>query len=103
MSRLKIVYALLALLLLTACQSANATQTSRAAPVPATAADVPRMRVKELKALLDAGEEVIVVDSRSLTSYEARHIVGAISMPLLEVDERYKELPQEAKIVFYCT
>ena len=50
-----------------------------------------------------ADEEVIIADSRSLTSYEARHIVGAISMPLLEVDERYKELPQEAKIVFYCT
>ncbi|MGR9036631.1 MAG: rhodanese-like domain-containing protein, partial [Gammaproteobacteria bacterium] len=46
------------------------------------------MRVTELKALLDAGEEVIVVDSRSLESYEARHIVGAISMPLPEVDER---------------
>jgi rhodanese-related sulfurtransferase len=61
------------------------------------------MRVQELKALLDAGEEVIIADSRSLSSYEERHIAGAISMPLLEVDERYKELPQDAKVVLYCT
>ena len=103
MSRLKIVYALLALLLLAACQSANAPQASDPASVPATAEDVPRMRVVELKALLDAGEEVIVADARSATSYEENHIAGAISLPLLEVDERYKELPKDAKIVLYCT
>lgn len=103
MSRVKIVYALLALLALAACQSANAPQANSPAAVPATAADVPRMRVQELKALLDAGEEVIIVDSRSLTSYEARHITGALSMPVLEVDARYAELPTDRKIVFYCT
>ena len=103
MSRLKIVYALLALLLLAACQSANASQASRAASAPATVADVPRMRVQELKALLDAGEEVIIADSRSLSSYETLHIAGAISMPFLEVDKRHKELPRDSKIVFYCT
>jgi hypothetical protein len=104
MSRLKIVSALLALLLLAAaCQNANASQASGASPVPATAADVPRMRVVELKALLDAGEEVIVADARSAASHEESHIAGAISMPLLEVDKRYKELPKGAKIVLYCT
>ena len=102
MSRLKIIYALLALLLLAGCQSAAASQASNISAV-GTAADVPRMRVKELKALLDAGEEVIVADSRSLASYEESHIIGAISMPLLEVDKRYNELPQDAKIVIYCT
>jgi 3-mercaptopyruvate sulfurtransferase SseA len=104
MSRLKIVYALLALLLLAAaCQNAIASQANSASPVPATAADVPRMRVVELKALLDAGEEVIVADARSATSYEESHIAGAISLPMLKVDEQYKELPKDAKIVFYCT
>jgi hypothetical protein len=102
-SRLKIVYALLVLVLLASCQSANASQANSAPSAVSTAADVPRMRVKELQALLDAGEEVTVVDARSLASYEARHIAGAISMPLLEVDKRHPELPKDAKIVFYCT
>jgi hypothetical protein len=103
MSRLKIVYALLALLVLAACQGANASQASGDASVPATVAQVPRMRVKELKALLDAGEDILIVDARSLRAYEVSHIAGAISLPLLEVDKRYRELPKDAKIVYYCT
>jgi len=103
MSRLKIVSALLVLLLLVACQAADGSQAGSSAAAPATTEEVPRIQVKELKALLDAGEEVIIADARSLTSYEASHIAGAISMPLLEVDERYKELPKDAKIVLYCT
>ena len=103
MSRLKIVAALMVLLLPAACQAADASQTSDNESIPATTEEVPRIRVKELKALLDAGEEVIVADSRSLRSYNASHIAGAISMPLLEVDERYDELPKDSKIVFYCT
>jgi hypothetical protein len=103
MHRTKIVYALLAMLLLVACQSVDAAQASNAAALPDTAAEVPRMRVKELNELLDAGEEVIVVDTRLRASYDESHIVGAISLPLLEVDDRYKELPKNAKIVLYCT
>jgi hypothetical protein len=103
MSRLKIVSALLVLLLLAACQAANASQASGNESIPTTTEEVPRIRVKELKALLDAGEEVIIADSRTPRSYRASHIAGAISMPFLEVDERYKELPKDAKIVFYCT
>jgi hypothetical protein len=103
MSRLKIASALFAVLLLAACQAAGASQAGSNESIPTTTEEVPRIRVKELKALLDAGEEVIIVDSRSLRSYEASHIAGAISMPLLEVDERYDELPKDSKIVFYCT
>ena len=103
MPRLKIASALLVLLLLTACQVVDASQTASNKAIPATVAEVPRIRVEELKALLDSGEEVIIADSRSLKSYKASHIAGAISMPFLEVDERYKELPKDAKIVFYCT
>ena len=103
MSRLKIVSALLVLLLLVACQATNTPQTGGSESIPTTIEEVPRIRIEELKALLDAGEEVIVADARSLDSYQASHIAGAISMPMLEVHERYSELPQEAKIVFYCT
>jgi 3-mercaptopyruvate sulfurtransferase SseA len=103
MTRLKIVPALLALLALAACQGTNGSQVSGDASIPATAADVPRMRVKELKALLDAGQEIIIADARSLAAYEESHIAGAISLPLLEVDKRHKELPRDAKIVLYCT
>jgi hypothetical protein len=103
MPRLKIASALLVLLLLAACQAVDASQTGSNEAIPATAAEVPRIRVKELKALLDSGKEIVIADSRSLRSYETSHIAGAISMPFLEVDERYKELLKDSKIVFYCT
>ena len=53
MSRVKIFYVPLLLLALAACQSANTPQANIPTAVPATAEDVPRMRVQELKALLE--------------------------------------------------
>ena len=71
--------------------------------VPATEDEVPRLAPQALKALLDAGEKVVIADSRTLWSYNVRHIAEAISMPFKEVGERYDELPRDLTIVFYCT
>jgi predicted sulfurtransferase len=73
------------------------------APLPAVAADVPRISAKELKRMVDAGERVIVVDTRSLQAYAASHIPGAVSMPIEETETRQGELDRDAKIVMYCT
>lgn len=61
------------------------------------------MRAQELKALVDAGQSVVIVDTRSLAAYQANHIPGAISLPLGEIELRQSELSKEAKIVTYCT
>lgn len=94
----RIVYGVLALLLLAAC-------AGPAGPSPEVTSqdDVPRITPQELKAQLDAGERVIVADARSLESYQERHIAGAISVPAIEVADHLKELPKRAQIVFYCT
>jgi hypothetical protein len=94
----KFVYGLLALLLLAACQGS-------AGPSEAITNqdDVPRITPQEVVAQQQAGKKVLVVDARSLESYEERHIAGAISVPTLEVEERLDELPKRAHIVFYCT
>lgn len=64
---------------------------------------VPRITAESLKAKLDAGQDVVIVDSRSLENFREKHIAGALSMPLLEVDLRYQELPKDKAIVLYCT
>jgi rhodanese-related sulfurtransferase len=64
---------------------------------------VARISAPDLKARLDGGEEILVVDSRSLAEFERRHIAGAISVPLREVPARLDELPRDKDIVFYCT
>lgn len=68
----------------------------------ADALEVPRMSLEELNSKLDKKADVIVVDARSKESFEEGHIKGAISMPLGEVEERYKELlPKDKEIIFY--
>ena len=95
------VLLLLAILLF----AAGACQPRALAPgeIPTHEDQVPRITPEELKARLDEGEEIVIVDSRALKPYNVRHIPGAISMPLDEVEERADELPKNRTIVFYCT
>jgi len=64
---------------------------------------VPRITAESLKAKLNGGQDVVIVDTRSLEKFREKHIAGALSMPLLEVDLRYQELPKDKAIVLYCT
>ena len=80
--RSKIMYGLLALLLLAACSSA-----SGAAPEINSKDDVPRITPKEVVAQQEAGKQVILVDARSVESFQERHIAGAISVPMVEVED----------------
>jgi membrane protein DedA with SNARE-associated domain/rhodanese-related sulfurtransferase len=64
-----------------------------------------RISVAELSALMEAGEQPIVVDVRSPTArtLEPRWIPGAIHVPVDDVGRHIAELPRDRKIVVYCT
>ena len=64
--------------------------------------DVPRISLADAQRELDNGQ-AILVDSRSKSSYDSEHAVGAISMPEEEVDARLSELPRDKDIILYCT
>jgi hypothetical protein len=57
----------------------------------------------ELKAQLDQGEPVVIVDGRSPADFAQGHLNGALSIPAGEISERYQELPKDRLIVFYCS
>jgi len=57
--------------------------------------------VADVHRLLDRSTEVVFVDVRGEQEYLARHIKGAISMPLRTLAERYQEIPQERLTVLY--
>ena len=65
--------------------------------------DIPRISVEEVKAKLDAGYNIVIVDSRPKTSYEQSHIVEAISIPLTDMAEPYGDLDGYDEIITYCT
>jgi len=64
---------------------------------------IPRITAEELKAMLDRGEDVVILDVRSEGSYESSdlRIKGDIRMPLTELEKRYGELPKNSLIVAY--
>lgn len=66
-------------------------------------ASVPRMAIEELKAKMDKGESVAVVDVRSKKSYEASDvkIKGAIRIAPEELNDRAGELPIGKEMAFY--
>jgi rhodanese-related sulfurtransferase/DNA-binding transcriptional ArsR family regulator len=55
-------------------------------------------------ALLDRVKKgsVVVLDVRPREEYDAGHLVGAISVPLSELQRRLKRLPRKREIVAYC-
>ena len=75
-------------------------------PVALSATDaVPIITVQELKAKMDKGEDVVIIDVRAGREYEDSKIKikGAIRMSIVKIEDRYKELPKDKEIVTYCT
>jgi hypothetical protein len=68
---------------------------------PQNESEVPRISPAQLKERLDAGEDILVVDSRSAGQYAALHIPGSISVPLDQTQARLDEFPRDREIVFY--
>lgn len=56
----------------------------------------------ELKARLDAGEELVMLDVREPGELEICAIPGSLHLPLGELTRRYEELEPQATIVCIC-
>ena len=46
--------------------------------------------------------DLVLLDMRDREDYQKGHIKGALSMPLEEIDKRYRDLPRDKDIVTYC-
>jgi 3-mercaptopyruvate sulfurtransferase SseA len=64
--------------------------------------DVPRVKMQEAKSAFDSGEAVFV-DVRSLPSFEAAHIPGALSIEIPEIEAETAKLDPEGLYITYCT
>lgn len=56
----------------------------------------------ELVDALDVTPNMLVIDVRPTHEYEAAHFPGSISLPLENLEQRFKEIPADADIVLYC-
>lgn len=110
MNRSIVISALLVLLILAGCSTSEPTP---AAPESLTtppqtessgitrSTQVPRISPEDLKEKLDNGEEIVVGDTRSQSSYAGKHIAGAISISS-STDDALNELALDQEIVLYC-
>jgi adenylyltransferase/sulfurtransferase len=71
-----------------------------AAAAPPTSMDA--LTSKELKAELDRGEPVVIVDVREPQEFQINRLPGSILIPLGELPKRYVELDPNANIVTQC-
>jgi membrane protein DedA with SNARE-associated domain len=65
--------------------------------------EMARIPVLELQRMLDAGEEVVVIDVRGGLSTETVPIPGALRIPLSELAARKHEVPLDRDIILVCT
>lgn len=64
----------------------------------------PRIDVEQAKALLDAGDAVVLDSVAShIWPSMSRVIQGAIRIPPEEIKDRFSDLPRNKTVIVYCT
>ena len=81
-----------------ACQGREAGSPPTPTPTPS---EIPRISIEEVKAKLDTGANIVIVDTRMKDLYEGRHIAGAISIPEAETAQRASELSGYDEVLIY--
>jgi 3-mercaptopyruvate sulfurtransferase SseA len=69
---------------------------------PRAADGIPRIS-PEAVVELQRADRLVLVDVRSADRYREEHALGAINIPLSQIEDRGGELPSGRRIVAYCT
>lgn len=56
-----------------------------------------------VKSLLDNKEKIFFVDLRTPKEYQQKHLPGARSIPVAEIEKRLAEIPRAGRVILYCT
>jgi membrane protein DedA with SNARE-associated domain len=64
---------------------------------------VARITAEELSRMLEAGEEVMILDLRSGLENGSHGIPGALKIPVEELIARHRDIPRDRDIVLFCS
>jgi membrane protein DedA with SNARE-associated domain len=64
---------------------------------------VARITAEQLARMLEAGEDVVVVDVRHAADGERDAVPGALRIPLEELEKRHPDIPRDREIVLVCS
>jgi len=62
----------------------------------------PNISITELKGLIDADEDLFIIDWRSSADYNAKHIIGAENMSIMNLVSNWDMLPTDKTIINVC-
>ena len=67
--------------------------------------DIPRITIQEMKAKMDRGDDIIVIDVRTGDDFERskNKIKGAVRISIVQLANRSGELSKDKEIITYCT
>lgn len=85
----------------TPTNTAPVTSTNTVAPVAPTDG-APRISLEDAKKAYDKGG-VLFIDTRADSAYKTEHIKGAINIPVETIENRYKDVPKDKKVIAYCS
>jgi rhodanese-related sulfurtransferase len=77
-------------------------QKAQEAAEAAATGRLPEITPLELKARMDAGDDIFVLDVREPFEYEIARIEGSTLIPLGELPRRVEELDSTADIIIHC-
>ena len=60
-----------------------------------------RVDIDELKAAIDAGATMLLIDVREDSEVESGSIPGSIHIPLGQLEDRMSDIPHDVRLVFF--
>lgn len=68
------------------------------------ASPIPEISATELKEVMDASEDVVLVDVREYFEKTISDLpeVGQLRIPMSEIPERIHQIPRDCRVVMYC-
>jgi len=64
--------------------------------------DVVTVTAEQVKGFLDAREKMVLIDLRPAVEFQKSRLPGARSVPMKELEKRFREIPQSGRVVLYC-
>ncbi|MFC1904762.1 rhodanese-like domain-containing protein [Chloroflexota bacterium] len=102
------------LLLIASCSPKESSTTPTPSPVPTPTIpstelppsyylpEIPRISIGEVKAKLDAGSNIVIIDTRHKYDYDLIHIGEAILISRQDIADHYDDLDGYDEIIIYC-
>ena len=81
----------------------ESTSSEESTYIPEDPEDVPGVSKEDLLQMIENGENILIVDTRSREEYDLGHIQGAVSAPLAKIGTREWQPPPDKELILYCS